>query len=242
VFNRELSYYCSQSQNNVTVTWLPQGLHDTPNILRQQLKQAIDNIQQQKDQQLFKHVPEAIVLGYGLCSNGPVGLRAGDIPIILPRTDDCIALFLGSQKRYLQAFEQYSGTYWLNNGWVETAFIPSTEMLESRWKMYSQAYGADNADYLMEVDMEWVKNYQYCGYISSPVYKSNCYTSIAKTIAADNGWSFLELEGNTRLIERLVNGEWNEDEFLVCPPYHEIQATFDENKVCAVPYDKENHD
>jgi hypothetical protein len=125
VFLRELSYYASQSDNIITFTWLTQGLHDTPELLRKSVAQAIEQLHEQCASKMRKHIPDVIALGYGLCSNGVVGLSGGSLPLIVPKTDDCIALFLGSQKRYLQLFEKYNGTYWLNNGWVENAFIPS---------------------------------------------------------------------------------------------------------------------
>lgn len=130
VLTRELSYLISQSPHTVDITWLPQGLHDTPEKLRALIADAIDGLYRQREQRMLKHFPDVIVLGYGLCSNGVVGLESRDIPLVIPRTDDCIALFLGSQERYLRLFEEYNGTYWLNNGWIETAYIPSLEMKE----------------------------------------------------------------------------------------------------------------
>ena len=134
VLNRELSYYASQSPHIVDITWLPQGLHDTPAKLRMKVSETIDSLYEQWEKRELKHMPDVIVLGYGLCSNGVVGIQARDIPLVVPRTDDCIALFLGSQERYLRLFEEYNGTYWLNNGWIETAYIPAalTPGLEER--------------------------------------------------------------------------------------------------------------
>jgi Protein of unknown function (DUF1638) len=41
-----------------------------------------------------------ILLGCGRCSNGSVGLQAGPHRLVLPAVDDCIALLLGSQRRF----------------------------------------------------------------------------------------------------------------------------------------------
>lgn len=235
VFTRELSYYAALCRNVIDITWLPQGLHDTPDLLRRSIADAIEDLQRQKEQNLLKHQPDAIALGYGLCSNGVIGLHSYDIPIIVPRTDDCIALFLGSQHRYLEYFYKYSGTYWLNNGWVETAFIPYSKMLENRKEEYAQRYGEDNAEYLMEQDMMWTGNYRYCGYISSPVYESEDSVALAKTVAQENHWEYLHFDGNTRMIRDLVDGRWGQKDFLVCPPHHRIEASFDETKLKAVP-------
>lgn len=87
VLTRELSYLISQSPHTVDITWLPQGLHDTPEKLRALIADAIDGLYRQREQRMLKHFPDVIVLGYGLCSNGVVGLESRDIPLVIPRTD-----------------------------------------------------------------------------------------------------------------------------------------------------------
>ena len=241
VFTRELSFYAAQSPHTVDITWLPQGLHDTPDQLRKLLKTTLDDIYIQKENYLIKHLPDAIVLGYGLCSNGIVGLESREIPLIVPRTDDCIALFLGSQQRYLQVFEQHCGTYWLNNGWIETAFIPSKEMFENRLQEYTELYGEDNAEYLLEQDKLWVNNYRSCGYIHSPIYQNPRYALLAQEIARENGWGYHEQSGDMRLLQMCTDGTWNDEEFCICPPYHRLEADYEGKKVRAVSLDGTQH-
>jgi len=235
VFTRELCYYASKSPNAVDITWLPQGLHDTPNELRRMITASIDSLYLQKEKKTLKHWPDYMVLSYGLCSNGVVGIESRDTPLIIPRTDDCIGVFLGSQKRYLSIFEEYNGTYWLNNGWIETAFIPSREMLDERRKEYTQLYGEENADYLLEQDKLWIKNYNTCGYINSPVYNNETYNKLARDISSDNGWKYKEIDGDSRMIRMITEGTWNEEEFCICPPFHRIEADYSGLKIRAVP-------
>lgn len=234
VFSRELSHCISQCPHSVSVSWLPQGLHDTPSQLRQELQRMIDAIERQEGPFATKYRPEAILLCYGLCSNGVVGIRAGEIPLVIPRTDDCIALFLGSQQRYLSLFAQYPGIYWLNNGWIESAFIPTREMLGKRREWYALQYGEDNADYLLEQEMSWSAQYNHCGFIQSSVYDTPEYRALAKQLAEDCRWSFEEFEGDLRLLRCLLNGEWGK-EFLVCPPHCLVQPAYDGTKITWVP-------
>lgn len=239
VLTRELSYYASQSPHAVEITWLPQGLHDTPDRLRAMLQQTIDGLAQQKEQRILKHLPDVLVLGYGLCSNGVVGLEVGDIPVVIPRTDDCIALFLGSQRRYLDLFTQNGGTYWLNNGWIETAFFPSREQLAARRQEYVELYGEDNADFLLDQDGLWMKNYNTAAYIRSPVYENPAYPGLVRQVAADNGWKYAEFQGDTRLIRMMAEGTWNDTEFCVCPPHSRVEADYDGGKLRAAPRKEE---
>ena len=61
---------------------------------------------------------DAVLLGYGLCSNGLVGMGARSIPLVVPRAHDCITLFLGSKERYLQYFQDNPGVYFMTSGWI----------------------------------------------------------------------------------------------------------------------------
>lgn len=235
VFSRELSYYASISPHVVDITWLPQGLHDTPAVLNKMLQNTLDELYRQRESRLLKHWPDYIVLGYGLCSNGIIGLQSRDTPLIVPKTDDCIGVFLGSQKRYLELFQKHNGTYWLNNGWIETGFVPSKAMLDKRYEEYVHRYGQDNANFLQEQDRQWISNYNTCGYIVSSVYDCPDYSTLAEQIAKERNWALCRVQGDVRLIKAMTEGAWNDSDFLICPAYHRIEPTYDEAKVRAVP-------
>lgn len=235
VLSREINYFAALSPHTVDVTWLPQGLHDTPDALRRMLADAIGSIHDQVEKNLLKHKPDAIALGYGLCSNGVVGLTARDIPLVIPRTDDCIALFLGSQKRYLQLFEQFNGAYWLNNGWIESCgtVVRQRETRQQRWQMYAEKYGEDNADYLIEQEGAWISHYSTCAFIHSDVYESSEHLQTAMRVARENGWGFEEIQGDVRMIRALAYGEWNEQEFLIVRPGERVAADYFGKKIRA---------
>lgn len=235
VFTREISFYAALSPHTVDVTWLPQGLHDTPDALRRMLQEAVDGVHDQVEKNLLKHRPDAIALGYGLCSNGVVGLTTKDIPLVIPRTDDCIALFLGSQKRYLQLFERMNGTYWLNNGWIESSgtLVQQRETEQQRWQKYAEKYGEDNADYLIEQEGTWVSHYNTCAFIHSGVYESTEFVEIAMRAARENSWGFEEVPGDTRMIKALCEGSWNDQEYLTLLPGQRVAADYTGKKIHA---------
>ena len=220
VFCRELSAAIAQSPNIVAVSWMPQGLHEFPGKLREALQAEIDRVEGQIAAGALKFPPDVIALGYGLCSNGTAGLIARTRPLVVPRTDDCIALFLGSQERYMEYFTQYPGTYWFNGGMRAE---------------YAALYGEDNADFLMEsgVGWGWIKNYRTCGYISSTCYENPAWRQEAAGMAAHCGWELMEVPGSRRLLDALLAGDWG-GEFLVCPPGCATRETGLADKLVAV--------
>ena len=218
VLQRELSWEIAKSDSVVRVWWLRQGLHDTPEILRRQLQREIDRIEDENAAMPDNMRYDAICLGYGLCSNGVIGLRAGALPIIIPRCDDCISLFLGSSQRYLELFEKYPGTYWYNPGWIEHAFTPSEENYRLRFAEYKEKYDEDNAEYLMEAEREWIKNYRNAIYIESPVYQNSDYPRYTKKAASGFGWAYHQEAGSQSFLHKLLSGNWDEKEFRICAP------------------------
>ena len=227
VMNREISHLTAQSGNVVRVWWLQQGLHDTPDVLREELQHKIDEIERE-NQMLPAHLRmEAVVLAYGLCSNGVIGLHSRSLPVIVPRCDDCISLFLGSAERYRKLFRELPGIYWYNNGWIEQAFTPSRENYARQRAQYAEEYGEENADYLMECTNNWMGQYRHCGFITCPLGDRPDYESYARQAAKDFGWQFTRVEGDMAYLD--------DARFLTCPPHSCISAEYDERKFCAVP-------
>lgn len=228
IFARELSYLASQSDNTIDITWIGRGLHNDPANLRSHLSDAVDELYHQIENGELDHRPDAIVLGYGLCSNGVIGVRCRDIPIIVPRTDDCIALFMGSQERYFREFSESGGAFWLNSAWLEqsTSLFDTDTIRRRKWQEYAEKYGEDNADYLMEVESSWISNYSTLGYIHSAVYDSPANLERAKEEADSKGWKLRELNDDLRLLRMMVDGTWNDREFLILKPGERIAADY----------------
>lgn len=237
IFARELSYLASRCPNQVDITWVGRGLHNTPENLRCHLRETIDTIYKQLETGELEYRPDAIVLGYGLCSNGVVGIQCTDIPIVIPRTDDCIALFMGSQSRYLKEFQDADGAIWLNSAWVEQSknLVDSEDIKRRKWLEYAEKYGEDNADYLMEVENSWTSNYSTMGYIHSSVYDTVENLECARCEAKNKGWRMREIDDDLRLLQMMVDGTWNEEEFLLLKPGEQVAPDYTGLKLKAVP-------
>ncbi|MCX7825816.1 MAG: DUF1638 domain-containing protein, partial [Verrucomicrobiae bacterium] len=108
---REICFAIARSRNIADVEFLDQGYHDTPASSRGKIQQRIDAVPAGKY--------DAILLGYGLCSNILVGLTTAHTPLVIPRAHDCITFFLGSKERYQQFFTSHPGSYYYTAGWLE---------------------------------------------------------------------------------------------------------------------------
>jgi len=235
IFTRELSFLAAKSDNQIELTWVGRGLHNTPDKLRCRLTGALDELYEQLETGELEHRPDFIVLGYGLCSKAVAGLRCRDIPLVIPRVDDCIALFMGSQERYLKEFSEAKGAYWLNSGWIEQSarLFDSDDMKRRKWLEYAERFGEDNADYLIEVESSWEKNYSTLGYIHSEVHDSADNLRRAGEEAERKNWRLRELDGDLRLLKMMVDGTWNEEEFLILKPGQVIAPDYSGKKLRA---------
>ena len=225
---RELCHFAAVSPAVCTFEFLEQGLHNTPDVLRAELQKAVDRADGKSD---------AILIGYGLCSNGIEGVVARNTPLVVVRAHDCITFLLGSKERYREYFDAHPGTYWYSPGWIETSRMPGRERLDLIRAEYAAKYGEDNADYLVEMEQGWMKNYHNAAYVDLGFGQTHPYRAFTRTCADYLGWSCDMVGGDPRLVQSLLDGSWHDDAFIVVRPGETIVATHDDAIVAALPSD-----
>jgi hypothetical protein len=233
IFYREICAAVAKSPHRVDIEFLPKGLHDLPpGEMPSKVQEVIDAVP--------ADTYDAVLLGYALCNNGLSGVTARSCPLILPRAHDCITLFLGSRTRYREVFDSHPGTYFLTSGWIERgeksgdlADLSVQQQLGMNLTMKAlvEQYGEDNAEFLYETLCNGTKNYNRFLYIPMGVEPENMEQQ-AKEQAAEREWDFETLPGDMRLITDLVNGNWNEEDFLTVPPGGTIKPSYDDRIVC----------
>jgi hypothetical protein len=184
---------------------------------------------------------DAIAIAYGLCHRGVAGLIARDIPLAIPRAHDCIALLLGSHRRYREERESAPGTYFQSAGWLQAArdecqpeftFGPNSNI---SFEALAARFGDDNARYLMQEFEGFTRHYRDLAYIATPVAAAAMWEAKARAIAAGQQWRYRRLEGDTGWLERLLRGGWNDEEFLVVQPGQQVALSADERLFEAAP-------
>jgi hypothetical protein len=192
---------------DVSAETLDFGLHLRPDSLRKTLQEKIDNASQHAD---------VLLLGYGLCSMAVVGLRATRAHLVIPRVDDCIAIFLGSCAAYKEQFRKEPGTYYLTKGWIEVGDSPFSD-----YQRLVEKYGEAKAKWMIQL---MLKNYTRLGFINTGQYEIERYRDYARQTAEQFNLRFEEIDGSPALVRKMVFGPWD-DEFLVVEPGQTIQYT-----------------
>jgi len=134
----ELSELHSQYKS-AQIKYLDQNLHITPKKMSYLIQEQIDRVASHASQ---------IILGYGLCAMGVVGVTARKQCLIIPRCHDCVGLFLGSPQIFNEWFSQRPGTYYLTPGWIvgkkdplgmlEDDYFPKMAKEDAIWCMEEQ--------------------------------------------------------------------------------------------------------
>lgn len=224
----------AQTEHTVSIQLYKQGLHNHPRNLRAILQEQIDAVPADD--------ADAILMVYGMCGGATLGLRARDVPLVLPRAHDCITLYLGSNARYQEEFESNPGTYWYSVDYMERQdannriALGATGIaeLEDQYESYVTKFGKEMADMLIEEMRKWAQHYTRAAFIDTGLGDGARFEQMAIDQAEREGWVYERMQGNNRMLRMLVNGEWPEDEFLIVPPGHMIQQTMSEGLVKAV--------
>jgi hypothetical protein len=193
---------------DVETIYMDFGLHETPKLMAPALQEKLDAIEE----------PSLVLLGYGLCGTGIVGLQAGRHTLVIPRTHDCIAILLGSHREYMRAIGENPGTYYLTKGWLESGSDPLQE-----YESYVERYGVKTADMVMDT---MYRNYTQVCLVSHSEEDLAANRERAQKVAAfcNERWGmeYTERVGSDALIAKLMDAPQQldllGDEFVVVDP------------------------
>ena len=199
-----------------SVILMDYGLHLMPRKMKTAIQAHIDALNK----------PHLVLIGYGLCGNGLVGLQSRRHTLVIPRVDDCIALFLGSRAAYLRAFQDNPATYYLTPGWLECGGEP--------WSAYQECsakYGPVKAAWIADA---MYRHYRKLCFVAFTPEELGKYRPRALQIAdfcrERWGWQYEERVGSDALIRRLIRSgaglaetPGGTGEFVVIEPGQEVR-------------------
>jgi len=192
------------------------GLHRSPELLRGKLQETIDR---------SADYP-VIVLAYALCGMAVNGLRSKTSTLVIPKADDCIAVFLGSRKAYLKQQADFPGTLFLSKGWIEGR-IDDTSPKVAIFRSLVARWGEEKAARMLAVyeNRQPLRHYRRLSFITTS-NESNLdeYKRIARGRAAELGLEYSEIKGSTAFMDKIAAGVWDE-EFVVAEPGRSVAFT-----------------
>jgi hypothetical protein len=227
VLDGEVEHYLKSFDHVMGFEIMEQGLHNEPPKLRQAVQEAVARLE--ADTRI-----EAIALVYGLCSRGTEGIKSKRCRLVMARAHDCITLLLGDKDRYARYVKENPGTYWYSPGWNRHHTPPGKERYEKRYREYCEKYGEDNAEFLMDTELGWMKSYSRATYVHLPVVSNNGDVDYTRQCADWLGWDYDFQKGDPKLLHDLLACQWDDERFIVLNPGQTFELVTDHRVVVAV--------
>ena len=230
VFIREASLCVARSPHTIDVDFLELGEHVHPDRLREAIQAKI------RETDSGKKSYDAILLLYGLCGNAGAGLRAGKTRLVMPRAHDCCTVLLGSRERFRELFQDNPSMAFSSVGYLERGeyYFRSDGGGEKihygdAYAALVEQYGQENADFIWESmhpkEMEQMNRNVVFIDIPETAHLGGEHRFREK--AQKDGKECIVAAGSLRLIERLVNGDWDPADFLLVEPGCETVGVYD---------------
>lgn len=184
------------------VMWLESGLHNWPDKLRSRIQELLDGCEG----------ADSVLLAMSFCGNSVVGLKTHDFQLVIPRSDDCITLILGSHARR----QAVKATFFLTEGWLRG------EM--NLWKEYQvclERYGEKRGKRIFSA---LLAHYENLALVDTGCFDREKVEREVREIARVLGLNYISLEGTLDHLTALLTGPWEEARFVRVPPRSEVTA------------------
>lgn len=184
------------------VLWLESGLHNTPRKLNLRLQELLDR----------GTGVDTVLLAMSFCGNSVVGLNTGNFRLIIPRSDDCITLLLGS----LEERMKQKATYFLTEGWLSGE--------RNLWREYEECirkYGREKGEWIMSAMLE---HYRNLALVDTGCAARQDLEEEVRRIAEKLDLNYIRIPGTLSHLRQLLTGPWPADRFVVIPPNSTVTA------------------
>ena len=233
VLMRELCLLIAKSPHILDVEFTEKNSHNYPDNLRKIIQDKID---QSVDKEY-----DAILLGYGLCGNSTIGLESRDTRIVIPRAHDCCTLFLGSKEEFERHFKDNPSQPFSSPGYMERSDSPFHDALlrgdmetDPVYLGYVEKWGEENAKYIYETMYGTKPKHNKLIYIEIPETRNPSYAELCRKRAEEAEMEWVLLEGSLGLLRDLIDGNWQEENFLILNPGQRSRGAYDWEEIIKV--------
>lgn len=249
--SRELYLAAAFSSHIVDLKFFARKAHEVPEQMRSSIQFEIDRTGSGKSR-----VPESgcdilcpacldtqydyIVIAIGLCGNATAGVRAGDTPLIIPKTHDCNSFLMGSAGRFKEFMAEDPGTIFYHFGQVERSTdigmidsVPKNTGLGGTYEEYEKKYGKENAKYLIDFEYKWTRSHKRAAYLypESAGEVIDWKMNEVKDYASQFNWRVERLAESGEFFRLMLSGSWDEEYFLTVRPGEEIVPSYDDGVI-----------
>ncbi len=223
VFEPELEILRQRSTDELVMEFLPMRAHDNPSLLRREIQSLIDKYNDDSD-------AEALILAYGLCGNATSELKAGKLPVFIPRAHDCSQILLGGHKVHQKYFAETPSRGWTSRGYLAEEGDPfRTGSPAEIWDMAEliRDYGEENARFIYET----MKGSDSAAdpvlyFLDVPETNTPEVLEQARERAVARNKELKVIPATLALLDRLLGGRGG-DEILRVEPGESIHPTWD---------------
>lgn len=184
------------------VLWLESGLHNWPDKLRSRIQELLEQCQSY----------DTVLLAMSFCGNSVVGLKTKAFQLVIPRSDDCITLLLGSFHRR----QEVKATYFLTEGWLKGEL--------NLWKEYQNCltkYGEKRGKRIFSTLLAHYKN---LALVDTGCFDQETLEKQVCQIAAVLGLEYICLDGTLDHLKQLLTGPWTGDRFVLVEPRSQVTS------------------
>lgn len=193
----ELEHIFKVHEIDLPIFWKDDTLHANPEKLKAELQRQIDAIEE----------PSELLMVYGNCGNGLLGLKSGVHRLIIPRYADCISMLL-HQREDLNTIR--TNTYFVTRGWL------NGEMgLEKEYDYSLKRYGEKRTKRIMEA---LYRHYHYLMMIETEAYDPETEKERVVNISQRLNLEPVYVPGDLNIMEKLLLGDWTEEDFIIKEP------------------------
>jgi hypothetical protein len=200
----ELTLAMQQSGINYPVVYLESGLHNSPENLREKVQEQVDTID-----------ADVILLVFGCCGKGLVGIKSTKAKLVIPRIDDCITLLLGSTENRRSIPNEIS-TYFITKGWLD----PEGNVMWS-YQSWVERYGEQKA---WRLTKKMLAHYTRFMIIDTGAYDIEGIMPKIRDSCEKFNMHYDITPGSLRLLYILLTGPWG-PEFIILNPGQETLAS-----------------
>lgn len=200
----EIESVMKKSNLDYEVIWLESGLHNTPKRLHKCIQEKLDSITE----------CDRLLMAIGRCGNSVLDLVTGDYETVMPKVEDCISLFFGSDKVRNDYGREHAAIY-MTEGWLR-----GESNIISEYDRMLKRYDEETAKDIIEM---MYGNYKELALLDTGVYPIDRFYE--KTEAVENiiGLKRVCVSAKLDYLEQLFTGPLDPEKFWVFPAHTKIE-------------------